>query len=71
MFKETVSEDELDLSHMINNRAFGGLLFRGINGVGIAGREVRTAVGGDEREGNRIFRKEMVQRKGAWERKQG
>jgi hypothetical protein len=59
-FKKAVGEDELDLSHMINNRAFGSLLFRGINGVGIAGREVCTAVGGDEGEGNRIFRKEMV-----------
>jgi hypothetical protein len=59
-FKELVSEDELDLSHMINNRAFGGLFFRGINGMSIARGEVRAAVGGNEREGDGIFGKEMV-----------
>jgi hypothetical protein len=59
-FKKLVSEDELDLGHMINNRALGGFLFRGINGMGVTGRKVRTAVRGDEREGNGVFRKEVV-----------
>jgi hypothetical protein len=58
--KESVSKDELDLGHMINNGAFGSLLFRGINSVGVAGGKVRAAVSGDERESNRIFGKEMV-----------
>jgi hypothetical protein len=59
-FKESVSEDELDLGHMIDNRAFGSLFFRGINSVGIAGGKVRAAVGGDEGKSNRVFRKEVV-----------
>jgi hypothetical protein len=59
-FKESVSENELDLGHMINNGTFGSLFFRGINSMGIAGGEVRTAVGGDEGEGNGVFRKEVV-----------
>jgi hypothetical protein len=59
-FKESVSENELDLGHMINNGAFGGLFFRGINGMGVARGKVRTAVGGDEGEGNGVFRKEVV-----------
>jgi hypothetical protein len=59
-FKESVSEDELDFGHMINNRAFGSLFFRGINSVGIAGGKVRAAVSSDEGEGNGIFRKEVV-----------
>jgi hypothetical protein len=58
--KELVSEDELDLGHMINNGTFGGLLFRGINSVGVAGREVCAAVGCDKGKGDGIFRKEMV-----------
>jgi hypothetical protein len=45
---------------MIDNRALGSLFFRGVNSVGIAGGEIRTAVGGDEGKGNGIFRKEMV-----------
>jgi hypothetical protein len=45
---------------MINNGTFGGLLFRGINGVSIAGGKIRTAVGSNEREGDRVFGKEMV-----------
>jgi hypothetical protein len=45
---------------MIDNRALGSLLFRSVNSVGIAGGKVRTAVCGDERKGDRIFRKEMV-----------
>jgi hypothetical protein len=36
LFKESVSEDKFNLGHMIDNRAFGGLLFRGVNGMGIA-----------------------------------
>jgi hypothetical protein len=56
-FKELVSEDKFDLGHMINNGVLGGLLFRGIISMGIAGRKVCTAV---SREGNRIFGKEMV-----------
>jgi hypothetical protein len=59
-FKELVSEDELDLGHMINNRALGGLLFRGINSMSVARRKIHTVVGGDEGEGNGVFRKEMV-----------
>jgi hypothetical protein len=59
-FKESISEDELNLGHMINNGMFGGLFFRGINSVGIAGRKVRTAVGGDEGEGDRVFGEEVV-----------
>jgi hypothetical protein len=59
-FKESISEDELDLGHMIDNRAFGSLLFRGVNSVGIARRKVRAAVGGDEGKSNRVFRKEVV-----------
>jgi hypothetical protein len=59
-FKESVGEDELDLGHMIDNGAFGGLLFRSVNGMGVAGGKVRTAVCGNERKGDRIFRKEMV-----------
>jgi hypothetical protein len=59
-FKELVSEDELDLGHMINNGVLGGLLFRGVNSMGIAGRKVRTTVSSDEREGDRIFGKEVV-----------
>jgi hypothetical protein len=59
-FEESVGEDELDLGHMVNNGAFGSLFFRGINSMGVTGGEVRTAVGGDEGEGNRIFRKEVV-----------
>jgi hypothetical protein len=59
-FKETVSEDELDLGHMIDNRALSSLFFRGINSVGIAGGEVHTAVGGNEGKGDGIFGKEMV-----------
>jgi hypothetical protein len=45
---------------MINDRAFGGLLFRGINSMGIAGGKVHAAVGSDEGKGNRVFGKEMV-----------
>jgi hypothetical protein len=59
-FKESVSEDEFDFGHMIDNGVFGSLLFGGVNSVGIAGGKVRTAVGGDEGEGNGVFRKEMV-----------
>jgi hypothetical protein len=59
-FNKSVSEDELDLGHMINNGAFGSLFFRGINSMGVAGGNVCTAVGGDEGEGDRIFRKEVV-----------
>jgi hypothetical protein len=59
-FKESVSENELDLGHMVNNGTFGGLFFRGVNSVGIAGGKVRAAVGGDEREGNGVFRKEVI-----------
>jgi hypothetical protein len=59
-FKELISEDKLDLGHMINNGALGSLLFRGINSVSVAGREIRTAIGGDEGEGNGIFGKEVV-----------
>jgi hypothetical protein len=60
LFKESVSEDEFDLGHMINNRVLSGQFFRGINSMGIARRKVRTAVGSDEGESDRIFRKEMV-----------
>jgi hypothetical protein len=66
-FKESVSENELDLGHMINDGALGGLFFRGINSMGVARGKVRTAVGGDEGEGDGIFRKEMVQGESAWE----
>jgi hypothetical protein len=59
-FKKLVSEDELDLGHVINNGALGSLLFGGINSVGVAGGEVRAAVGSNEGEGNGVFRKEMV-----------
>jgi hypothetical protein len=59
-FKESVSEDELDLSHMINNGALGSLLFRGINSMGVAGGKVHAAVSGDEGEGDGIFGKEVV-----------
>jgi hypothetical protein len=59
-FKESVSEDKLDLGHVINNGAFGSLFFRGINGMGIAGRKVRAAVGGNEGEGDGVFREEVV-----------
>jgi hypothetical protein len=59
-FKESVSKDELDLGHMINDGVFGGLLFRGIDSMGIAGGKVRAAVSGDEGEGNGVFRKEVV-----------
>jgi hypothetical protein len=59
-FKELVSEDELNLGHMINNGAFGGLFFRGIDSMGIAGGEVHAAVSGDEGEGDRVFGKEVV-----------
>jgi hypothetical protein len=59
-FKESVSEDELDLGHIINNGMLGGLLFRGINSMGVARRKVCAAVGGDEGESDRVFRKEMV-----------
>jgi hypothetical protein len=59
-FKETVCEDELDLGHMIDNRAFGSLFLRGVNSMGVAGGKVCTAVGGDEGEGSGVFRKEVV-----------
>jgi hypothetical protein len=59
-FKESVSENKLDLGHMINNGSFGSLFLRGINSMGVAGGKVRAAVGGDEGEGNGIFRKEMI-----------
>jgi hypothetical protein len=59
-FKELVGKDELDLGHMINNGALGSLLFRGVNSMGIARRKVCAAVGSDEGESDRIFRKEMV-----------
>jgi hypothetical protein len=59
-FKESVSKDELDLGHMVNNGVLGGLLFGGVNSMGVAGRKVHTVVSGDEGEGNRIFGKEMV-----------
>jgi hypothetical protein len=45
---------------MIDNGSLGSLLFRGINSMGVTGGEVRTAVSGDERKGDRIFGKEMV-----------
>jgi hypothetical protein len=59
-FKESISENELDLGHMINNGAFGSLFFRGINSMGIAGGKVCAAVGGDEGEGYGVLRKEVV-----------
>jgi hypothetical protein len=59
-FKESIGEDKLNLGHMIDNGALGGLLFRSVNGMGVAGGKVRTAVRSDERKGDRIFRKEMV-----------
>jgi hypothetical protein len=59
-FKELVSKDKLDLGHMINNGVLGGLLFGGINSMGIAGRELRAVVSSDEGEGDRIFGKKMV-----------
>jgi hypothetical protein len=60
MFKESVSEDELDLGHMINDGVLGSLFFRGINSMGVAGGKVRAAVSGDEGEGDWVFGKEMV-----------
>jgi hypothetical protein len=45
---------------MINDGAFGSLLFGGIDSVGIAGGEVRTAVCSDEGKSDGVFRKEMV-----------
>jgi hypothetical protein len=45
---------------MVNDGAFGSLLFRGVDSMSIAGREIRTAVCGDEGESDGIFRKEMV-----------
>jgi hypothetical protein len=45
---------------MIDNGSFGSLFFGGINSMGIAGGKVRTAVRGDERKSDRVFRKEMV-----------
>jgi hypothetical protein len=36
-FKESVSKEEFDLGHMINNRVFGGFLFRSANSMSIAG----------------------------------
>jgi hypothetical protein len=60
LFKESVSEDKLDLGHMVNNGVLGGLLFGGVNSMGIARRKVHTAVGSDEGQGNRVFGKEMV-----------
>jgi hypothetical protein len=45
---------------MVNNGAFGSFLFRSINGMGVARLKVRAAVGGNEGEGNRVFREEMV-----------
>jgi hypothetical protein len=36
-FKKSVGKDKLDFSHMIDNRAFGGFFFRGINSMSIAG----------------------------------
>jgi hypothetical protein len=59
-FKELVSEDELDLGHMIDNGALGSLLFRGINSMGIAGGKVHAVISGDEGEGDGVFGKEMV-----------
>jgi hypothetical protein len=59
-FKKSVSEDELDLGHMIDNRALGSLFFRGVDSMGVAGGEVCTAVRGDERKSDGIFRKEVV-----------
>jgi hypothetical protein len=59
-FKESVSKDELDLGHMINNGALGGFFLRGVNSMGIAGGKIRAAVGSDERESDRVFRKEVV-----------
>jgi hypothetical protein len=60
MFKEPVSEDKLDLGHMINNGALGGFFLRGVNSVGVTGGKVHAAVGSDEGEGDRVFRKEVV-----------
>jgi hypothetical protein len=45
---------------MINNRALSSFFFRGVNGVSIARGEVCTAICGNEGEGDRVFRKEMV-----------
>jgi hypothetical protein len=59
-FKESVGKDELDLGHMVNNRVLGSLLFRSINGVGVAGREVHAVVGSNEGEGDRVLGKEMI-----------
>jgi hypothetical protein len=59
-FKKPVSKDELDFDHMINNGAFGGLFFRGINSMSVTGGKVCTAVSSDERKGDGVFRKEMV-----------
>jgi hypothetical protein len=59
-FKEPVGEDELDFGHMIDNGAFGSLLFRGVNSMSVTGGEIRTAVGGDEGKSDRVFRKEMI-----------
>jgi hypothetical protein len=35
-FKELVSKDEFDFGHVIDNEAFGGFLFRSVNGMSIA-----------------------------------
>jgi hypothetical protein len=45
---------------MIDNGMFGGFFFWGVDSMGITRWEVHTAVGGDEGEGNGIFREEMV-----------
>jgi hypothetical protein len=45
---------------MIDNRAFGSLLFRGVDSVGVAGGEVHTAVCGYEGKSDGVFRKEVV-----------
>jgi hypothetical protein len=36
-FKESVSKDEFDLGHVIDNGALGGFFFRSVNGMSIAG----------------------------------
>jgi hypothetical protein len=59
-FKELVSENELDLGHMINNGTLGSLFLRGTNSMGIAGGKVHAAVGGDEGKGDRVFRKDVI-----------